>query len=305
MENKGRLVVTGASGFIGSRLVEVALKAGWEVTALLRDTAQLSHLNYPLLRVERWDIGQDLLSRNLLSGVDAICHLASFIPLDYGDPTHAAECFRVNALGTLQLSQQASEAKVGRFVLFSSGQIYAPAQVAASEEALVYPAYRAPYYLGSKLMAELFLQHQSSTSALSTTILRLASVYGNGMQQKGMIPEFIRRISEGRDIDVLNGGRYSADFVHVDDVVEAALRVIEKQVEGLFNIGSGQSRTSLEVARILVKVMKADEKRIKVHAADNLLSSTGFPALDIQKARDAFGFSPLTLENGLMLMLSS
>ena len=130
MENKGHLVVTGASGFIGTRLVEVAIKAGWEVTALLRDTAQLSHLNCVLLRTERWHTGQDLLSRGLLSGVDAICHLASFIPPDYGDPIHAAECFRVNALGTLELSQQASEAKVGRFVLFSSGQIYAPAQAA-------------------------------------------------------------------------------------------------------------------------------------------------------------------------------
>ena len=86
------------------------------------------------------------------------------------------------------------------------------------------------------------------------------------MQRKGMISEFIKRISEGRDIDVLNGGRYSADFVHVDDVVGASLRVIEKQVDGLFNVGSGQSRTSLEVARILVKAMKADEKRITVHA---------------------------------------
>ena len=287
----------------GTRLVEVAIKAGWEVTALLRDTAQLSHLNCVLLRTERWHTGQDLLSRGLLSGVDAICHLASFIPPDYGDPIHAAECFRVNALGTLELSQQALEAKVGRFVLFSSGQIYASAQAAVSEEALVYPAYRAPYYLSSKLAAQLFLQHQSNTKALSSTILRLASVYGNGMRRKGMIPEFITRISEGRDIDLLNGGRYSADFVHVDDVVGASLRVIEKQVDGLFNVGSGQSRTSLEIARILVKAMKADEKRITVHAPDNS-SSTGFPALDIQKAREAFGFSPLTLEDGLLLMLS-
>ena len=68
MKNKGHLVVTGASGFIGTRLVEVAIKAGWEVTALLRDTAQLSDLNCVLLRTERWHTGQDLLSRGLLSG---------------------------------------------------------------------------------------------------------------------------------------------------------------------------------------------------------------------------------------------
>jgi short-subunit dehydrogenase len=53
MKNKGHLIVAGASSFIGTRLVEVAIKTGREVTALLRDTAQLSHLNSVLLRTER------------------------------------------------------------------------------------------------------------------------------------------------------------------------------------------------------------------------------------------------------------
>ena len=298
-------MITGASGFIGARLVAAALSEGWNVTALLRDPSRLAHLDCARLRAERWTIGQDPVGNDLLSGADAIFHLAAFVPPDHENSGYAMECFRVNALGTLELAQQASEANVGRFVLFSSGQIYASTKKGASEGALVYPTHRATYYLSSKLNAELFLQHQSYTTGLAVTILRVASVYGKGMQGTGIIPVFIKRISERCDIHVLNGGTYAVDFVHVDDVVGAALRVIEKQTDGVVNVGSGQATTSLEVANILVKVMKADRNCINVHEADSISQSAGFPALDIQKARRALNYSPLTLEQGLTLWLSS
>ena len=297
-------MITGASGFIGARLVAAALDAGWNVTALLRDPSRLAHLDSGRLRTENWTIGQDPVGNNLLSGADAIIHLAAFVPPDHENSGYATECFRVNALGTLELARQASEANVGRFVLFSSGQIYSATKKAASERALVYPIHRATYYLSSKLNAELFLQHQSFTKGLAVTILRVASVYGEGMPGTGIIPVFIKRISESCDIHVLDGGAYAVDFVYVGDVVGAALRVIEKRTDGVVNIGSGQARTSLEVANVLVNVMKADRNCIKVHEPDGTSRSLGFPALDIQKARKAFDYSPLTLEQGLTLWLS-
>lgn len=303
-DNRRRLVITGAGGFIGARLVAAALSEGWNVTALLRDPSRLAHLDCTRLRAERWAIGEDPVSNDLLSGSDAIFHLAAFVPPDHENSGYATECFRVNALGTLELAQRASAANVGRFVFFSSGQIYADTKKVASEEALVYPAHRAPYYLSSKLNAELFLQHQSYTQGLAVTILRVASVYGEGMPSTGIIPVFIRRISESCDIHVLNGGTYAVDFVHVDDVVGASLRVIEKQTDGIVNVGSGQATTSLEVANILVRVMKADRNCINVHEANSNSHSAGFPALNIQKAKRAFNYSPVTLEQGLTLWLS-
>ena len=302
--DKGLLVITGASGFIGARLVAAALSEGWNVTALLRDPSRLAHLDCVKLRTESWSIGQEPIGNNILSGADAIVHLAAFVPPDHENSGYATECFRVNALGTLALARQASEANVGRFVFFSSGQIYSVTEKVASERALVYPAHRATYYLSSKLNAELFLQHQSYTKGLAVTILRVAAVYGEGMPGTGIIPVFIKRISESCDIHVLDGGTYAVDFVHVDDVVSAALRVIEKRIDGVLNVGSGQARTSLEVADILVKVMKADRSNIKVHDPEGTSYPPGFPALDIEKARRAFDYHPLTLEQGLTLWLS-
>jgi UDP-glucose 4-epimerase len=304
MANSARLVVTGAGGFIGSRLVEVALERGWRVTAVLRDPLRLSHLECADLAIVRWAAGDTIANSNIFEGAEALCHLAAFIPPDLADFRYAEECFRVNALATLELARQVSQAKVGRFILLSGGLIYSPSEKPASEDAPTYPSGRATYYLASKLNAELFLQYFSLVSGLHITILRAASVYGKGMRHGSMMMEFIKRASEGSDIEVFNGGLYAVDLVHVDDVVDATLSAVGCRVDGILNIGSGVLRSSLEIANIVVQTVKGTPGCIKIHPIDDANAATVYPALDIAKARALINFDPMNLEEGLQRWLT-
>lgn len=297
MVDKGRLVVTGASGFIGTRLVELALDRGWRVTALARSSDRLNRLGNPRLSVLRWSVGEPV-GRESLKDTAAVCHLAAFIPPDYSDPAYAEECFRINALGTLALAESAAEARVRRFVLFSSGQIYAQSDQPVSEGDLVYPAHRAAFYLASKLAAELFAEHYREARALPVTILRVASVYGAGMKPEGLISKFAKNAAEGIALKVHNGGRYRADLVHVDDVAGATLSAIERNAGGLFNIGTGVSHSTAEIAQMIVEILGASPKLIDVLPPDGRVPE-GFSALDITKARDVLGYLPLDLKDGL------
>lgn len=288
-----RLAVTGASGFIGSRLVEVALDRGFEVIALCRNPASLPASGRQGLEVMAWQFGEALPG---ITGSDALCHLAAVIPGDFNDPNEAAACFETNALGALNLASQAADQGVGRFIYFSSGQVYAAGQRLASEDAPVYPASRATYYLTSKLAGELCVQALSRSKGIAVTVLRLASVYGAGMHGRGLLPNLIRRLSLGEPVTIQDGGSYSVDFVHVDDVVALTLDAIERGAVGVYNVGTGEARTSLEAAGIVADAVGAYRGLIAVEGS---AAPHGFAALDIAKAKRELDFRPGRLEDGI------
>ena len=294
MTAPGRLVVTGASGVVGQRLIRLALAAGWQVTALARNAADVAGLAHPGLRVAAWNAERPDEAWEHLLDADALCHLAAYIPSNHADPAGAEACFRINALGTLHLARLAADAGVGRFVLFSSAQAYSQRTIATEADAL-YPAAHATYYLGSKIMAELFA-HQFSPP-LRLTILRLASIYGPTMKS-GVLAVFMARAAAGHPLVVHDGGRRRVDLIHVGDAAAAALLAIEHEADGILNIGSGHSVSTLDMARAVLEASCRDVRSIEVRQPGTR-EPAGFAALDISKARERLGLTPLTLRQGL------
>jgi UDP-glucose 4-epimerase len=264
---------------------------------MVRNPARLTSLEHPKLSCRRWSAG-DPVESNALSEAHAVLHLAAYIPPDYSDPGYLEECMRVNAFGALDLARRAVEAGVRRFVLFSSGQIYSPGEAAATEGDPVFPAHRAPYYLSSKLAAEIYLEHYRVNGALRTSILRIGSVYGPGMQGDGVLLRFASRARAGLPIEVHDAGRYTIDLVYVDDVVRATLLVLERSADGTFNVGSGKSTSTLEIAHAIIRTLGMSQTLIAVRPPI-AGSPRGFRALDISKAKRLLGYSPLDLRQGL------
>jgi nucleoside-diphosphate-sugar epimerase len=169
-----KVVVTGASGFIGSHLLPLLVRRGCEVVAASRQPVALPGV------VSRHspELGPGSDWSRVLQGADAVVHLAGRAHVLRGGAGEESSCRRINTEGTRRLARQAAEAGVQRFVFLSSCHAVA----AESREVLARhtPPRPASAYGQSKLAAEQALQEELGPSACAWTILRPPLVYGRG-----------------------------------------------------------------------------------------------------------------------------
>lgn len=297
MSSAGTMVVTGTTGFVGSRLVTALRAAGVAVTALDRAALDLSI-----------PPSAGALA-TMLAGARAVVHVAAYIPRDHRDPGETEPCHRVNALGTLALVRAAVDAGIPRFVYVSSGNIYRWQPRLVSEDDPVYPSARAPYYLASKLAGELYVDHLGRTTGLATAIARVSSVYGRGMAAGGMVPRFLAALRAGESVQVQDGGAYRTDLVHIDDVVAGLVALAGSDVRGPMNLGSGAAPSTLEVARTLCAVVGVGPERVTVvdslDGTDDAGGARGFAPLAIDRARRELGYDPRAIAQGLAEMAAA
>ncbi|UZW54532.1 NAD(P)-dependent oxidoreductase [Sphingobium sp. JS3065] len=281
------LAMTGGSGFVGRHFATAARRAGWRIRHLGR--------RRPVGAVDEWafldlsDVGEVALT-----GCAALVHLAAHIPADHGDLDEAERCWRINALGTLKLVDAAIRAGVGRIMLASSANAYAPAPDPPDEHAPLFPRSRG-YYLGSKVAQEIYASERCRGQDVLLQTLRLASVYGPD-QRSGAVGAMASAAASGRAIRVHGSGAFGADLVHVDDVAQAMLLLLASEGAGPFNVGSGVRTTIAELARLLSGQTGAPV----FHETGADGEDWGFPALNIDRLR-ALGYRPMPLADGLLM----
>ncbi|MEQ1564244.1 MAG: NAD(P)-dependent oxidoreductase [Myxococcota bacterium] len=278
-------LVTGSTGFVGRATVARLVAQGETVLAATRDPSRAP----PGARAVAWTAGEALP----LAGVDVVVHAAATRPARYDDPAEAERCLAVNATATGALVTAAAAAGVGRFVYLSAGNAYAPLDRPAREDDPIDPTGRATYYLGSKICGEWWVR---AARGLTTAVLRPGAIYGPGMPP-GMVPTFRQRLAAGDVVVVADGGRYRADLVYVDDVVDATLAAARGGGSGVWNVGGGRTWTSLEIATGLARALGRPESLIHVDPPTG--AAPGFTALDVSRARAELGYTPRDLEVGL------
>lgn len=294
-----RLAITGANGHIGRRLVAAALGAGFEVLALVRDEGAASQPTN--VTVRRWTLANTDVAD--MEGAMAICHLAAFTPPNLADPSFAQRCVEDNALGTLRLLEAARAAGVGTFIYASAGQVYGGSDRPARETDPIDLGPRAPYYLGSKLLGEIYCRHAQTRGDMRVVMLRIGSVFGPEMASRATVRRFIDDARAGRTIQLSGSGRYGADFVFVEDVVAAFLAALERPVSGVYNIGSGVRTTIAELATSITRRLGGT---VQVSAdGEDSPGAQGFAPLDIQKARADLGYAPTPIAEALSRTIES
>lgn len=275
------VAVTGATGFVGARLVARLRREGTEIRTI-------GHAE--------WEAPAALDPR-LLEGAHAVVHAAAHVPASMRDPREARRCLEVNALGTLALLTAAEAAGVGRIVHLSTGNLYASSDRSAGEDAPIDPTGCATYYLWSKAVADGWARARPKV-----VVLRPSSIYGPGARG-GVVHAFVQAVRAGTRLRVADGGRFRSDLVALDDVVDAIGLALRSSVTGPFNVGSGRTTSVLSVATTLLRLTGLGEDRLLVEPA-GLGPAPGFAPLDVTRARRELGYEPRTLEEGLRAVLA-
>jgi len=292
-----KIVVTGASGFIGRHLVVALLVAGHEVVAVLHKHALPVHFRTDALHIV-WGDAENLSPvRDAILQADAVCHLAALIIRGPSDVWVAERCVQINSLFALRIAEFALERPKTRMIFLSSGQAYCYSKVPVSEEAPMYPVERSTHYLASKLLGELYVESLRRSRRLSVVTLRLGCCYGPGMQIS-VVSSFMNSAAAGLPLTVFDGGRATHDFVYVSDVVSVVMCALESGNPGVYNVGSGRACSILELAQTVAETFPDRDVPIEIDPPFRHMPAS-FSALSIEKAREAWSYHPLPLKEGL------
>ena len=233
-----KVLITGASGFIGRFLTEMVAGLGHEVYALVRNNVPC----FPgRIHQVRADFNDTTWRGCLPGGVDVVIHLAQ--SRQYRDfPDGSADMFAVNVRATLELLEWSRKQRVRKLIFSSTGNIYKDKKGLLKESD---PCVPSDMYAATKLCAEHLIQQYSKT--FTTIICRLFTVYGPG-QKNMLIPNFIERVQKGIPIVLAqNVGLYLTP-IHVMDVCKAMVYLLENESTrsgSIFNI-SGDRLISLK-----------------------------------------------------------
>jgi UDP-glucuronate 4-epimerase len=257
--NVSRLLVTGAAGFIGSHVVEEAVRRGHEVVAVddfdeFYDPAR-KRANAALVELRTGVATHDfdLLSGDvgsLLDGVTSIVHLAGRPGVRPSWDDFEAY-LRGNVMVTERLLSEASDRGVRRFVLASSSSVYGDADsLPVTEDAVARPI--SPYGV-TKLAAEHLVRSFSASTDMTTVSLRYFTVFGPRQRPDMAFARLIDSCLTGRPFRIFGDGRQERDFTYVDDVVDATLKSVEVDLDGdvVLNVCGGASVSLMDTVEMI------------------------------------------------------
>lgn len=250
-----RVLVTGASGFIGGHLVRRLHGLGAQVLGL--DRRDSDH-RVPGVRYQLVDLTNPLGVEEAVRGFapELVFHLAAR-PDGAETLEHQRDCFASNTLGTLSLLDAAVRAGTGRIVIQDSTKAYGNGPVPYAVDQREEP--NSSYAISKAAAWQLCLLYRQ-LHGLSVVGLRPTMIYGPG-QAYNLFGFLQEQVDAGAERIELAGGRQTRDPLFIDDAIDALLAAAEagSEAEGqAVSIGGGAERSVLDLARAAVAAMGAE-----------------------------------------------
>jgi NAD dependent epimerase/dehydratase len=300
-----RVLVTGAGGFIGSRLSERLVEAGAKVRALVRYTSdgEAGWLDRSPVRgeveVRRGDLADRDSVVDAVKGCDLVFHLGALIAIPYS--YLAPESYvRTNILGTLNVLQACREAGVGRLVHTSTSEVYGSAQTTPMTEA--HPLVGQSPYSASKIAADKLAESYHRSFGLPVVTIRPFNTFGPRQSARAVIPTIASQALAGGTVR-LGDLRPTRDFVFVDDTAAGFIAgATTPGIEGeTIHLGTGRETSIGDLARMIGEAAGVE---LTIESQDDRLrppaSEVERLIADASRARDRLGWAPAVgLEEGL------
>lgn len=255
-----RAFVTGASGFIGGRLVRWLRQHGWEVRGLVRPGRDPAPLRAAGAEPVVGTLDDLPVLRRACEGCAVVFHVAAALGPDAAPPT----VFRVNVGGTENVLQAACAAGVRRLVFTSSVAVYGEAAPEGADEDT--PPHPSGPYGASKAQAEALCLRYMREQGIEVVLLRPCFVYGPG--DRYFLPTALP-ILRGGWFPVVDGGALPLDVVHVDDVVQAhwLAATVPHAAGRAYNVTDGQRRSVRELVELAARVLGVRVRLIPIPRA--------------------------------------
>jgi len=264
------LLITGGAGFIGSNFIRYILKEypDYKVTNLdkLGYCGNLENLrdieNNPNYVFVKGDICDKKIVEELVSQKpDAIIHLAAESHVDRSilGPN---EFLETNILGTCVLLEAARCNKISRFVHIGTDEEYGSIQKGSFKESdILNPS--SPYS-SSKASASLLVLSYFKTYKLPVVVTRSSNNFGSYQYPEKLIPLFVTNLLENKKVPIYGNGKQVRDWLYVLDNCAGIDYVLHHgQIGEIYNIGSSNEKTNLEITKIILKQLGMDESSIE------------------------------------------
>jgi UDP-glucose 4-epimerase len=290
-----RFVVTGGAGFIGSHITEALVNRGDEVVILDNlfsgRIENIRHLvDLPSVTFVNGSVTDQALLLKTCENADGIFHEAAItsVPRSVKDPLASNE---TNVTGTLNVLVAAQKCGIKKIVYASSSSVYGDTPTLPKKEDMV-PNPKSPYAI-TKMTGENYLNVFHELYGMDTVSLRYFNVFGPrqdpNSEYSAVIPKFITKILHHESPVIYGDGSQTRDFSYVKDVVQANMRAMESDAQGVFNVAYGNRISLIDLARTIMETLGEDlPLNYEAGRAGDIHDSLA----DISAAQKAFGYAP-------------
>jgi len=298
----GRIVVTGAAGFLGSHVVDVLLARGNQVVAV-DDLSTGRRDNLAGVEDRK---GFEFLEQDISAGLDvegpvaAVMNMASpASPVDY--LSRPIETMMVGSMGTKHALDLALR-KGARFFLSSTSEVYGDPLVDPQPESYwgnVNPVGPRSVYDEAKRFAEALTFAHQRTHGLEVRVARIFNTYGPRMRGDDgrVVSNFVVQALRGDPLTVYGDGRQTRSFCYVSDEVAGLVALLDSDLDGPVNIGNDGEFTIGELAEIVLRITGSSSP---VVTRDLPVDDPRQRRPDLTRARTELGWSPtIDLATGL------
>jgi len=304
----GKVLVTGAGGFIGSHLTEELVKGGEEVRAFVRYNSRnekgwLEDLPEEIksyIEIVPGDLKDPEGVRKAVKGCVKIFHLGALIAIPYSY-VHPFNFIQTNVIGTAHvLTACLEENSIERIIHTSTSEVYGSAQYIPIDEN--HPLQAQSPYAASKISADKLAESYYLSFNLPVAIIRPFNTFGPRQSLRAIIPTIISQAIGNKKI-FLGNLRPRRDFLYVKDTVKGFIQIgrCDEAIGKVVNIGSGRNISIEELVKIIINLMG---KEIEIEIEDRRIRPEKSEVMellaDTRLAQKLLDWKPrYTLEEGL------
>lgn len=297
MENE--VLVTGAAGFIGSKVCEMLLDRGDKVVGIdnMNDYYDVSLKEYRLSKLEKYEkfifYNGDIESLNDLGNIfsryqfKTVFSLAARAGVRYS-MENPWIYLRTNTEGTLNLLEMMRMHGVKKFVLASTSSLYAGLPMPFIEDLPVNTPISP--YAASKKAAEVYAYTYHMQYGIDVSVLRYFTVFGP-CGRPDMAPyRFAKWIHEGTPINLFGDGSQSRDFTYIDDIARGTVLAEKELGYEIINLGGGNSPVTIN--QFILWLEEIIGKKASINYLPNHSADMEYTMADISKAKRLLGWEP-------------